>query len=68
MVYYTYAMHVKRELRTKDQVDNPLRRFVAFDEHYALYKTHIQRVMVNVNVPVVEGFQCPSWELSLIHI
>jgi len=62
MVYYTYDMHVKRELRTKDQVDGPLRRFVPFDEHYALYKSHIQVVRVTVAVPVVEGFQCPSWE------
>ena len=30
MVYYTYAMHVIRALRTKDQVDSPLRRFVFF--------------------------------------
>ena len=62
MVYYTYAMHVERALRAKDQVDSPLRRFVPFDEHYALYKSHIQVVMVTVHVPVVEGFQCPSWE------
>ena len=62
MVYYTYAMHVERALRTKDQVDRPLCRFVPFDEHYAFYKSHIQVVRVNVVVPVVEGFQCPSWE------
>ena len=55
-------MHVKRALRTKNQVDGPLRRFVPFEEHYALYKTHIQVVRVSVSVPVVEGFQCPSWE------
>ena len=48
MVYYTYAMHVQRALRTKDQVDSPLRRFLPFDEHYALYKSHIQVVMVTV--------------------
>ena len=30
MVYYTYAMHVNRALRTKDLVDSPLHRFVPF--------------------------------------
>ena len=30
MVYYTYAMHVCRALRTKDQVDSPMHRFVPF--------------------------------------
>ena len=30
MVYYTYDMRAKRALRTKDQVDSPLHRFVPF--------------------------------------
>ena len=51
MVYYTHSMHVSRALRTKGQVDGPLRRFVPFDEHYALYKSHTQVVKVNVAVP-----------------
>ena len=30
--------------------------------HFVLSKTHIQVVMVEFHVPVIEGFQCPSWE------
>jgi hypothetical protein len=62
MLYYVYAMHVERKPKSKDQRDGPLRRFVPFDKHYPLSKSHIQVVRVSIGVPVIEGFQCPSWE------
>ena len=33
-----------------------------FEEHYPLSRTHIQVLRVSTSVPVIEGFQCPSWE------
>ena len=61
MSFYVYRMYVQRILRpgkarTKDST------IFAFEEHYLLSQSYAQQVnLINVNVPTIDGFQCPTW-------
>ena len=62
MPVYVYIMFVRRvPRRGAAKVNDP--RFFAYEEHYPLASTYIQEVSLHcMNVPTVDGFQCPTWE------
>ena len=56
MPYYVYRVYVRRIRRP------PLRRAKApnifsFEQHYGLFQTYVQQVVLNVHVPTIDGFQ-----------
>jgi hypothetical protein len=62
MPLYVYIMYVRRvPSRGVSRVNDP--RFFEYEEHYPLANTYIQEVTLHcMNVPTVDGFQCPTWE------
>ena len=59
MPFYVYRMYVRRIPKRK--AGSPT--IFAFEPHYALARGYAQEVvLVNINVPTIDGFQCPTVE------
>ena len=59
MPFYVYRMYVRRI--PKPRASSPTIFF--FEPHYALARSYAQEVvLVNINVPSIDGFQCPTVE------
>jgi len=59
MPFYVYRMYVRRIPKPKA----PSRTVFFFDPHYPLARSYAQEVvLVNISVPTIDGFQCPTVE------
>ena len=53
-------MYVKRIRGSPGKAKAP--NIFPFEQHYGLFQTYVQQVVLNVHVPTIDGFQCPTVE------
>jgi len=60
MPFYIYRMYVRRILRPgRARATDPT--IFPFTAHYALSSNYVQEVILhNINIPTIDGFQCPT--------